>query len=379
MGDKTATGWLARRHQQYVDRAAQRMHDQLAARPESYAASPSTLGVLALSVGVLMLAAAAIAVLIWQTVQVDSWQGGVAVALCWLVVAALFPRPHGLPDETTVLDPVDFPGVHRLVQTMARAVDVTPPLVVAVDLEFNAAAGLMGWRARPTVILGLPMWAMESPEQRLATLGHELGHLRGADGLQGRIVVAAQEVLYRGLFVLTPFDRREWSEDVAFLSWIVVGVQLIVAAPFWVLLWAVGRMSAQHRQHREFLADRRSAEVVGSEAMVAALCEDIGGTHTVVKSASARGENPFEVLEARSVQGLGGRAADVVKQADWSHRADASHPPDALRISLLQGRYLPPGLGLPDPATRQAAADEMRRLQETLTKRFRDKLGIEYY
>lgn len=355
------------------------MHDRLAARPESYAATPSTVGVLVFSVGVLMLAAVGLAALIWQTLHVDSWQGWVAVGFGWLLAIALFPRPHGLPDETMVLDPEDFPGVHRLVHAMASAVDVAPPRVVAVDLEFNAAAGLVGWRARPTVILGLPMWAMETPEQRLATLGHELGHLRGADGLQLRVVGAALETLYRGWYVLTPFDRHDWSEDLAFVGWIVFGVQSIVAAPFGVLLSAAWRLSAQHRQHREFLADRRSAEVVGSDAMISALCEDLGGTHTVIKSAAARGENPFDVLEARSVQGLGGLAANAVKQADWCHRADASHPPDALRVSLLQSRYLPPGLGLPDTATRKAAADEMRRLQETLGKRFRDKLRTEYY
>lgn len=355
------------------------MHDRLAARPDSYAASSSTLGVLVLSVGVLMLAAVGLAALIWQTFHVNSWPGWIAVGFGWLVVLALFPRAYGLPDETTVLDPEEFPGVHRLVRAMASAVGVAPPRIVAVNLDFNAMAGLIGRRARTAVILGLPMWAMESPEQRLATLGHELGHLRGADGLQRHVMVAAEEILYRGWLVLTPFDRNEWSDDVAFLSWIVGGVQRIVAMPFGLLIWASGRLSAQHGQHREFLADRRSAEVVGSEAMVSALCEDLAGTHTVVKSASARGENPFEVLEARSVQGLGGRAADVVKQAGWSHRADASHPPDALRISLLQRRYLPPGLGLPDTATRQSAADEMRRLQEALTKRFRDKLRVEYY
>lgn len=218
---------------------------------------------------------------------------------------------------------------------------------------------------------------MESPEQRLATLGHELGHLRGADGLQRRLIVAAQEILLRGWFILTPLDRDEWGDDFAFFSGIVAAIQRVVAAPFGVLLWASGRMAAQAVQHREFLADRRSAEVVGSEAMISALCEDLAGTHTVAKSATARGEDPFEVLEARAAQGLGRQPASVVTQADWSHRADASHPPDALRVSLLQRRYLTPGIGLPDTATRKAAAEDMRRLEVALTKRFRDKLRSE--
>jgi heat shock protein HtpX len=182
------------------------------------------------------------------------------------------------------------------------------------------------------VVLGLPLWAMVSPEQRLATLGHELGHLRGADGLQCRLEFTAEQILLRGLFILTPLDRDELGDDFAFLSWILTGLSRIVAAPFSVLLWASGRLSAKHGQHREFLADRRSAEVVGSEAMISALCEDLSGTHTVAKSAVARGENPFEVLAARSAKGLDGLAPAAVQQAGWSHRADASHPPDALRM-----------------------------------------------
>lgn len=49
-------GWFARRHQAYVDRAAQRVHDRLLADPASFRTAPSTLGALLLSVLVIAVA-----------------------------------------------------------------------------------------------------------------------------------------------------------------------------------------------------------------------------------------------------------------------------------------------------------------------------------
>lgn len=381
MGDTASEGWLARRLQRHVDRAAQRMHDRLAASPESFRRSPSTIGTTLMAMAVLAVEAAAIVGLTWATIAADGWFGYLMVALGWLVVLATLTSPGRVPRDVRLLSETDQPWTHRFVRDLAGAVGVPPPTVIGVNTDLNAYAATVGLRRRRVLVIGLPFWTLQTEDERLATLAHELGHFRGRDTARGWLISLARDVLVRSYTLIHPGHVTYVSTgdlivyqigiggspvgSMGFLGRLVDHIQAALAWPLGALVVLFDRLEANSRQHREYLADRRAALVAGSAAMASALRLDLRGIDTALASAVLRGEDPFDYLTGRrSDRGL--RRASISR--DEPHRADATHPPDDLRVSLLDAQVVPPA---PSGEVRDAmvgADRELAALRPELTR-----------
>ena len=376
--DAEHRSWFDRVQQRQVDRAAQRMHARLVEAPTSFRSAPSTAGVLSLSIGVLLAAVAGVLALVLLATRADQWWEWVVVGLGASIAILARPRPPRLPDDAIALPVEEFPAVHRLVANLADAVDVRPPRTIAVDAAFNAAVMPLGWRGRPALILGLPLWTMQTWNQRFAVLGHELGHLRGADTTRARIQLSAGQILHGVWHLVAPAEREPGHEGLEAIEWLGWVVQRFLGLPLQALILVSARLGANHRQHREYLADRRAAQVAGSEAMISALVMDLPGLSTAVRSAHLRGEDVFEFLAARSSATPAGAPARPASP-DKPHRADATHPPDHLRISLLERHPAQPVPGVVDEATRAAAEAELTSLRRPLDRQFRDELRTTWH
>jgi Zn-dependent protease with chaperone function len=117
-----------------------------------------------------------------------------------------------------------------------------------------------------------------------------VGHLRGGDTAQGRFVSSALQLTWSTWQLLEPEAWDEiWFDDVRFAGRITQVVMRVLAMPFGALYLVLVVLSANHRQHRECLADRRAAEIVGTTAMVSCLSEDLRGVHTTLNAAAIRG------------------------------------------------------------------------------------------
>jgi Zn-dependent protease with chaperone function len=367
-----------RLRQRWVDRAAQRTFDRLVADPESFATAPSTMGATIVATAVLVTAVLFVAGLVWATLHASGIQW-VLVALGWLAVIALRPRSSALPTGTVPLDQREFPALHGLVRQVATAVGATPPRALAVDVELNAYVTTIGFVARPAMVLGLPLMTVLSWPGRLALIGHELGHLRGRDTARGRLIDAASNVVGGIRAFLAP-ERRHRDDlysgrfltggAVAMLTQVL---QILLLAPFLLLGLALDRLALAGRPHREYLADRRSAEVVGTEALVEFLATDLEGLRTSTAAAARRGEDPYEFLARRlpmSAEQLQGRLRQLALDP---HRADATHPRDDLRIRLLEAHPRARGELVAD-IDDAALDDELARLRHATTKAFRQDL-----
>jgi Zn-dependent protease with chaperone function len=373
--------------QRWADRAAQRMFDRLRADPASFRSAPST--VAATFVAVLILAATGVllAVLVWGTWHA-SGMGWVLVVLGWLVVLALRPRPHWLPRSAVVLEEAAYPGLHALVREMSRAVGVRAPGILAVDVDLNAYVTSIGIRGRSAMVLGLPILSLLGWPARLGVIGHELGHLRGRDTARGRIEAAAASVVGGMHYLLSPGEEElytSWDPEPeletagGFAAVVARGVQAVLAAPFLLLAVLLDRLSMSSRQHREYLADRRAAEVVGSDALVEFLVLDLDGLWTTTTAAARRGENPFDHLLARPTPSPSYRASRLALLSREKHRADATHPPDDLRIRLLESEPRPPSPSMPTSATCTRAEQELVGLRAAATKEFSQALRFGAY
>ncbi|MFF4154494.1 M48 family metallopeptidase [Streptomyces sp. NPDC001651] len=110
--------------------------------------------------------------------------GLVLLALAWL----LAPRPGRLPEGWPALLRADAPELFALVDEVARSVGQSVH-AIAVDRNINAAVTTHGIRRRWLLVLGMPLWEILTPEERIALLGHELAHCANGDirnGVVGR-------------------------------------------------------------------------------------------------------------------------------------------------------------------------------------------------
>lgn len=365
---KSGEGWLARRRQQHIDRAAQAMHDRLAASPESFRQAPSTIGITVLAVSVLVVAGGAVAAMVWVTGHAEGFVAWIVVGVGWLFLAgSLLKRPPRLPEDTIVLDEAEHPHLHQFVRDVAAAVGARPPRMIAIDTDFNAYVTRVGFRRRTAMVIGLPCWAAFSDDERLGLVGHELGHLRAGDTTRGQVTFAGIGLLARWHWMLYPGHVP--GSDV--LVGLATQIQRLLALPLGLLLVFAVRLESRSRQHGEYLADRRAAGVAGRSAVVSSMRLDRKGLHTAVRAAVIRGEDPFEFLDRWRSERQGRREAMYV---DEVHRADASHPPDHLRVSLLERTPEPSQrpVGLRDAL--HGADRELVALRPTLVRRFSDEL-----
>lgn len=359
------------------------MYERLAADPSSFRTRPSTLAGVALAVLVLAAAAAYLTFLVWASVHASGAVEWFLVVLGWAVAIVVRPRWHRLDPGVTVLSRQEYPGLYGIVGQLADAVGVRPPAVLAVDLEVNAYVTSLGvpGLGRTAIVLGLPLFSTGSWEGRLGVLGHELGHLRAGDTVQGRLVTTAWSMLDGVRYLLTPEEldhalagpvQEAASFAIEVSTPLARGLLALVAMPVYLVELLLERLMLDSSQHREYLADRRSAQVLGSNAVVECLLQDPVGLLTVAGAAARRGEDPFEALLARpplTAEQLVARKAALETEP---HRADATHPPDGLRIRLVEAAALPPGQGRPEAATTQVAEAELIRLRAAHRKRFAD-------
>jgi hypothetical protein len=107
--------------------------------------------------------------------------GAVAV----IVAVTLRPRLGRLDRAQTRLSREQAPTLYRLIEQVATTVGAPMPDIITVDSRFNASAGALGLRRRRVLCIGLPLWGPLPPQQRVALLGHELGHFVNGDVRRG--------------------------------------------------------------------------------------------------------------------------------------------------------------------------------------------------
>jgi Zn-dependent protease with chaperone function len=370
-----------RLHQRAGDRAAQRVFERLAADPGSFGSVPSTGAATAVSATILVVAGLYVGALVWGTLHVSGlvW---VPVVLGWLAVIVLRPRVPRLPRGAMALDEAEYPGLYALVRRMARAVGAREPQLVAVDVGFGAHVTPVGVRRRAAIVLGLPLMTLLPWRARLGAIGHELGHLRAQDTVRGQVLVLARTMVAGLHRQLAPpienlhgvdLDHR-LADTGGLAAFLTRAVQTILATPFLLLGVLLDRTSLTEAQHREYLADRRAASVVGTDALVELLVCDPEGIATATAAAARRGEDPFKTLAERPPPTAEQRAGRLAALARERPLTDPRHPPADLRIRLLEGDPRPPGPEAPGQVECARAEQELDRLRSATTRQFRDAL-----
>jgi Zn-dependent protease with chaperone function len=294
-----------------------------------------------------------------------------------LVLGAVLPRSDRLPDDVVELGREEAPHTWRLVDEVSQRLGLRPPTVLGVDPHLNAWVSRTGWRHRATLVLGAPLWTLLDTQEKVALLGHELGHVRHGDTVGSVPVAAAFSVLSRVRGLLHAEDiwwdggsLGLFTPAINVLKWLL---RLPVNGAL-ILLWLC---TARYSQRREYRADVAAARLSGPEAAGRLMMRLLGMEGTCVRVASAvrRGEGPWRALEEaahvpeRELERL------VRVGAREGHQVDSMHPPTHLRLDLV--RSVPPSAEpyLVSTDLEQGVERELAALQPRLLRRVEDALS----
>ncbi|WBQ06521.1 M48 family metallopeptidase [Kribbella sp. CA-293567] len=260
----------------------------------------------------------------------------------------LRPRANCLPPDTRLVYRQQAPLLFALLDKIAAAVGTKPVSAVALDAAPNLYYTRVGWRFMPVVGIGLPLWAALRPQERVAVLAHELGHGKNGDTRHGWVVGSAMTILdeLEETFSEQPLD--EYRQELIYATEANTGPSVItrlvnatVGGAVRAVKWLLTRIDLRSGQRAEYLADRRAAEIAGSEETARAL-EKLVLSETSYRALerAVRFGSDVEPLQAvtRAIGQVPAREIDrrlrVSRLRDT--RIDATHPPTNLRAKLIR-------------------------------------------
>ncbi len=186
-------------------------------------------------------------------------------AVLLLAAFASRPRRYVLADDGR-LSRHEAPALWALYDRVAEALGTRPPDILVVDGSWNAAAGVAGFPRRRYAIVGLPLFATLSPEERVALVGHEVGHWVNGDPTRSGIVWYAVGVLVAWSTVLDPEELAPSEEGIVGI--LAIPLTLTMRALSRVLIWAAFGLVLlvfRDKQRSEYYADRLAARLAGRD------------------------------------------------------------------------------------------------------------------
>lgn len=362
-------------------RAGRRMWEALAAHP----GRPRRRIVTAAAYGYSILVHAALVGLLaaGSWLVVGHWRNPIADLIgTALVGAAVVARPRVVSEPETILDPADAPELHRLAHRVVDALGARHLDGISLCTEFNASFARAGWRGRRYVTIGLPLWAILDPQERVALLAHEIGHDVNGDPARGAVVRSALASLIElhalfapQTYVLRPSLLSPTMGVAAMAAnGIMRGISLVFRPPVALFKLIVWRES----QRAEFEADRLMARVGGPEAAIRLLEKlHLGDAlRSTVAGAAVRdpGCNLLDVMRDR-VTGMPERERARHRAAMQLENAkfDATHPPTHHRVELLRGMPSTGALVVVSGAEHAAIQAELAQFDRVVSAQLADE------
>ncbi len=216
-----------------------------------------------------------------------------------------------------VLDPEEYPELHRMVEKCAAEAGIPKPRVAMMQTPVPNAFATGRSPKHAVVAVTDSIMRLLSPRELEAVLAHEISHIRNRDVLTLTIAsfVAMIAALVMNNFLFgAMFGRRDSGS-----AWILAGiVAIIVYFVAQLLIMALSR-------YREFAADRGSAYITGSPADLISALEKINGRMSAVppqQKQAVETANAFFIIPALS----GSTLIELF----------STHPPLEKRIAALE-------------------------------------------
>lgn len=299
-----------------------------------------------------------------------------------IAVATLLPRPGRLPKGAPVLYRADAPRLFELIDEVGAAVGTTGVHAVALDTAHNAWVSTYGMRNRRVMCLGAGLWEVLSPQERVALLGHELGHFANGDVRSSFVMHGALRTLARWYYFLVPHPLDGLLD---------LCVNTLVFLPRWAvygLIVLLDGLTLRASQRAEYLADAGAARAGSTVAAVTLMDRLLMGdaVEAHVRRASmtapqasggSRGREAREAAERDLWERLAARIGSVPESeyerlrrvsARRGHSVDDTHPPTHLRRRCLASAGPHPAQVVCDASRTQSIAAELAPARARLAR-----------
>lgn len=299
------------------------------------------------------------------------------------------PFRRGRPPTGPVLHRAAAPELFALADDVAAVVRAPAVDHIVITPDYNASYLKLAPR-EPAIAIGLALWAALDPAERVALLGHELGHRINADLRRDLVISGALATLANWQFLLFPAQsiwksRGKPLPMATALTHLIEQVlaPLILIPPF-LVVQAVGiglaRLVQRQGERCEYYADDLAAIAAGTPAavgLVEKLLVDEGSWRVVVQTLRfQRDADPWQAVSDY---------VRAIPPAEWERlrllgrrrlqRIDAAHPPTQFRADVLKDRPERPGL-VAMPAARAAGIDaELARARADLASDLRSRVS----
>ncbi|WP_328329140.1 M48 family metalloprotease [Kribbella sp. NBC_00382] len=278
------------------------------------------------------------------------WIGILLSVIPFGVTFLLRPRAHRLGPESHLVHREQAPRLFGLLDEIATKIGTRK--VGLIELSPYPRIGFIkvGWRFTPVISIGLPLWAGLGPQERVAVLAHELGHGKNGDGLHRWVVDSAVDALQEIQLTSRNDESDEYRLELqtyhfngysnnAINSFLDATIGSMARGVQWLLTTADLRAG----QREEYLADRRSAEIAGSDGAAGALERyELASTSYRAMEQALRFAPDVDPLEAAASAVSEIPAREVERRLRVSRlretRSDSTHPPTNLRAKLIRAR-----------------------------------------
>lgn len=321
---------------------------------------------------------------------VPSWLRILGAALLLAIALFVLPFTRTRRAGRLELSRTDAPTLFGLVDDVAREIGAPAIESVAITADFNAFYFRRGLRRQHVLGIGMALWSTLDPQQRVALIGHELGHAVNGDLRNTSIVERAIITLSRWRQLLTPIQGSPWASSlhqssVQGLVGLVEAVVLpVVLAPFRAMIGAFSAVleviANRDGQRREYYADELAARMAGSAAaieltemlLLAEFCQ-----FTVIQTTRFQPQlDPWQTLR-EAVLGVPPTERERLRRnaRRTLGRIDSTHPPTQLRADLLLDRPARDPKIMVSAEVAAAIEHELRPAKARLVKELRAALA----
>lgn len=328
----------------FGDRLSKQLFDELLTRPDLQRSFSWSLGIAYLLAGIIHAITIACLVggvfLIWF-----GWLNFWMITGGLLLIAIAFvtrPRIPKLPDD--LIPRSELPELYNLIDKVCAQLGHRPIKGLRINHDFNASYAVAGWGQHSVITIGLPLFSVLRPNEKVALLGHEIGHGVNGDISRGMFIGSAINSLDTWYGLVMP-DSVFSSES---------GMPGIIMAPMNLLLMGLGGiiysttylmllLLFRRMQRAEYLADDLAAEVAGTEAELGSEQKlYFGSTYWFAMQRVALGASSLNFIEEFQLQMQSIPAHEVERIQRVANmensRLDATHPPTPLRFQFIASR-----------------------------------------
>jgi Zn-dependent protease with chaperone function len=226
-----------------------------------------------------------------------------------------------------------------------------------------------GW----TLTLGLGLWSVLSPEERVALIAHEVGHQVNDDRRRTWLARTAADAMGRWSRMLSPRTERPALRILARIAGVVGFVAML---PFSLTARGLGSvlsgLAGRQGQAAEYYADELSAAVAGTDAVHGLLEKSmLAAIYDHELTRAVRFRDPLSPWDE-----LAKFALTIPETERERHRrvgrlrlaaVDATHPPTQLRADVVASAPAAPATVTLDGGRLRAVNSEIEGIEEDAT------------